>query len=799
MILLALLVTAVQQTSEPPSSGPPASAGPVFNGRARELSVKIPRLEAAITVDGILNEPAWSSAAVLNGFSQYAPQDGIAAVDSTQVLVWYSATALHFGIRAFQPRERVHATLADRDKISQDDYVQILLSTFNDGRQATVFMVNPFGVQADGILVEKGTLPGGGFTSGAVQARETPDLNPDYVFQSKGRVTDFGYEVEVRIPFKSVKYQAAAVQTWGINIVRKVQYRGYEDSWAPAQRAAASFLAQSGTLTGLTGLERGLVVELTPEITQRTEGLPAVAGTAGGAWNYNANTPKIGGTVRWGVTNNLTLNGTANPDFSQVEADAAQISFDPRQALSFPEKRPFFLDGLEQFSTPNSLVYTRRVVQPVAAAKLTGNAAGFNLAFLSAVDAASASTSGRDNPVFNIIRLQRDVGKQSRLGLAYTDRVNGANWNRVLELDGRLVSQKIYATQFQLAGSATERLGVRTTAPLWDVRFNRNGRAFGWTSLFNGIADDFITESGFISRTGQVHANLHPRYTWFGASGAPVEQFSTDVNIDDLWAYRNFFHSGDARDKKLHFNFNTQFHGGWTLGAYLLLESFGYDPAFYSNRFRIERPGVNGQPSDTLPFTGTPRLPNRDWVFSLSSSQTKFLSFTALYIWGQDENFYEWSSAHIRYWSLSADVRASEQLRIGATYVLNDVSRRTDGTRVGRQRDPRVKVEYQMTRNIFVRAIGEYFSDDTDVLRDDSRTNLPLLVFDAATQRWVRTVAGTNNSVHGEFLFSYKPTPGTVFYAGYGANLTEPAAYEFKSIIRRNDAFYVKASYLWRL
>ncbi|HVT40851.1 MAG TPA: DUF5916 domain-containing protein [Gemmatimonadaceae bacterium] len=793
MFILPLLLAAL---AAPPEIEP---GGLVFNGRARELTVKIPRLDATIVVDGALNEPVWASAALLNGFSQYTPQDGIPAADSTQVLVWYSPTAIHFGIRAFQPRDQVHATLADRDKISQDDYIQILLSTFNDGRQATVFMANPLGVQADGILVEQGTLQGGGFTSGAVQARETPDLSPDYVFQSKGRLTDFGYEIEIRIPFKSLKYQSAAVQTWGINVVRKVQYRGYEYSWAPARRAAASFLAQSGTLEGLTDLDRGLVMEVTPELTQRTEGLPDAGATTPGAWRYAAQSPKLGATVRWGITNNLTLNGTANPDFSQVEADAAQITFDPRQALSFPEKRPFFLDGLEQFSTPNSLVYTRRLVQPVAAAKLAGKVAGSSLAFLSAVDAASASTSGRDNPVFNIVRLQRDVGRQSRLGLVYTDRENGANWNRVLGVDGRLVSRGIYAMQFQLVGSATQRRGVRTNAPLWDARFNRSGKTFGWTTSLNGIADDFITESGFISRTGQVHANAHPRYAWFGARGAPIEQFSADMLVDGLWAYRNFFHSGDARDKKLHFNFNAQLRGGWTAGAYLLLESFGYDPAFYNRRYRIEQPRAGGLPSDTLAFTGTPRLPNRDWVFSLSTPQTKFLSFTALYIWGQDENFYEWSSAHIRYWSLSADVRASEQLRIGATYVLNDISRRTDGTRAGRQRDPRVKVEYQVMRNAFVRVIGEYFSDQTDVLRDDSRTNLPLLVYDAASAQWVRTVATTRNSVHTEFLFSYKPTPGTVFYAGYGANLTEPEVYGFRTMTRRNDAFYMKASYLWRL
>ena len=795
MLILPLVLAALHAT---PDVEP---MGTVFNGRERQLAVRIPRIDATVTIDGSLSEAPWISAAVLNGFSQYAPQDGVPAQDSTEVLVWYSPTAIYFGIRAFQPRDQVRASLADRDKISADDYIQILLGTFNDGRQASVFMVNPLGVQADGTLVERGALIGGGFLGGATQAREAPDLSPDFVFQSKGRVTAWGYEVEIRIPFKSLKYQSADVQSWGINIVRKVQYRGHEDSWAPAQRAAASFLAQGGTLIGLSDLHRGLVVDITPEATQRTEGTPgAAAGTAAAsAWRYEARAPTLGANVRWGVTNNLTLNGTANPDFSQVEADAAQISFDPRAALLFPEKRPFFLDGLEQFSTPNSLIYTRRLVQPVAAVKLTGKVANSDLAFLSAADAANTSASGRDHPLYNIVRLQRDLGSQSRLGMAYTDRVDGANWNRVVDVDGRLVWQKIYALQFQLAGSGTQRNGVRTNAPLWEARFNRQGKTFGWRSAFTGIGEDFRTQSGFISRAGQAHANFAPRFAFFGARGALVEQAGGDLLLDDIWAYQNLFHQGDARDKKLHFNFNAQFRGGWTTGASLLLETFGYDPAFYNRRYRIEVPRGAGVASDTLPFTGTPRLANRDWVLSVGSPQFKYVSFSVVALNGQDENFDEWSMAHITYWNVTADLRPSEQLRVAASYILNDYQRHSTGRRVRRQRDPRLRVEYQVTRNIFVRAIGEYFTDYTDALRDDSRTNNPLLVYDATNQSWVRTQERTDNNLHGEFLFSSKPTPGTVFYAGYGADLTEPEAFGFRSMLRRNDAFFLKASYLFRL
>jgi len=790
-VILAALLQAPQQ---------PQAQGPVQSGRERQLEVRPPRVEADIVVDGKLDEPAWQRAVVLSGFSQFTPQDGIAAADSTQVRIWYSPTAIYFGIRAFQPPGTVRATLADRDKISSEDQVQILLGTFHDRRQATVLMVNPLGIQADGILVEKGTLSGGGF-SGQLAARESPDLSPDYVFQSKGHVTDFGYEVEVRVPFKSLKYQSADVQSWDINVTRVVQYTGYEDSWAPAKRAAASFLGQAGTLAGLTDLRRGVVVDLTPEATQRTEGAPLVTVPAtSGRWDYNARTPALGATVRWGIATNLTLNGTVNPDFSQVEADATPTVLDPRRAISFAEKRPFFLDGIEQFTVPNNLIYTRSLVQPLAAVKVAGKVAGSTVAFLAAEDAAAASTSRADHPIVNILRLQHDLGRQSRIGMAYTDRTDGANWNRVLDVDGRLVWRSINSLQYQVAGSMTKQAGVQSNGPLWDFRFARAGRNLGIRSSFTGTGDQFFTKSGFLSRNGQVQATLNPRYTWFFPRGSKVEQFSFDVSLDDLWAYRNWLHSGDARDKKLHFSFQGQLKGGWSASAAIYFESFGYDPGFYGPRYRIEVPktsvATTGAALDTIAFTGTPRIYNRDWVFALSTPKLKYLTLSMTGIWGQDENFAEWSQANIWYLSGNAEVRPTEQLRITQSLSFTDYFRRTNGIRVTRVLIPRTKVEYQITRDLFVRVIGEYASNYSDALRDDTRTNGPLLV--KSGSKWVKTVRTTTNAVRTDFLVSYRPTPGTVLYAGYGAQMTEPNAFSFGGLNRTNDAFFLKLSYLFR-
>lgn len=787
MIVGALLVALLQG---------PGATPPVYSGRERQLEVRPPRVEADITVDGRLDEPVWQRAALLSGFSQFTPQDGIAAADSTQVRIWYSPTAIYFGVRAFQPAGTVRATLADRDKISSEDQVQILLGTFNDRRQATVLMVNPLGIQADGTIVERGTLGGGGFT-GQLAARESPDLSPDYVFQSKGRLTEFGYEVEIRVPFKSLKYQSVDVQSWDINIARLVQYTGYEDSWAPAKRAAASFLGQGGSLAGLTDLRRGLVVDVTPEATQRTEGAPGVPVSSGG-WAYNSKSPAIGATARWGITNNLTLTATANPDFSQVEADATPTVLDPRRTVSFAEKRPFFLDGSEQFTVPNNLIYTRAIVQPLGALKLAGKVAGNDVAVLVAEDMAGASTSRADHPIFKILRVQHDLGRQSRIGMAYTDRTDGPNWNRVLDVDGRWVWKTINSIQYQLAGSMTRQAGTTVNGPLWDVRFARAGRNLSIRSSFTGNGDQFFTKSGFLSRNGEVHGSFSPRYTWFYPRGSTFEQFSIDVlAYDAIWTYKNWLHSGDARDKKFHASFQGQLKGGWSANAAIYYESFGYDPGFYGARYKIEVPRAGSATAkDTIGFTGTPRIFNRDWVFALTSPKLKYISFSLTGIGGQDENFAEWAQANIWYLNGSAEIRPTDQLRITQSLAFTDYFRRTDGTRVTRTLIPRTKMEYQITRDLFVRVIGEYASNYSDALRDVTRTEGPLLVKSGG--KWVKAVRTTTNAVRGDFLLSYRPTPGTVFYAGYDAQMTEPTAFSFGGLNRTNDAFFLKLSYLFR-
>ena len=793
--LLAALVLGAAMLPGPAPRKQSSEQG-TYNGRANQVKVRPPRLdEGGTRVDGVLDEPQWKQAALLTGFSQFSPVDGVPADDSTEVLVWYSATAIHFGIRAFERHGAPVATLADRDKIGSDDNVQILLSTFNDGRQANVFAVNPLGIQADGTIVESNQTKSNGF-GGSTLARDAADLSADYVFESKGVVTADGYIVEVRIPFKSLKYQSSDVQSWGLNIVRQERHSEHEDSWAPARRSGLSFLGQSGVLEGLTDLHRGLVVDVNPEITQRTTGGPAPA-SATTPWTYDRGKPEVGGNARWGITNNLTLNGTVNPDFSQIESDAGQFTFDPRQALFFNEKRPFFLEGIEQFSTPHSLIYTRSIVQPVGAAKLTGKLAGTNIAFLSAVDDRIGSVTQASHPVYNLLRVQRDVGASSRLGIAYTDRVDGSNYNRVADLDGSYLFGGIYSFQGQYAQSFTKLGGNLTNAPLWHAGVNRNGDHFAFTYSLDGVHEQFITQSGYINRTGVVNGNVDQRYTFYGAKGALFEAVTFNPAYFSTWRYQSFVHSEDAIEKKLHFNLNGTIRGGWNAGVGYFVETFGFDPALFAS-YTVQ--GPNGT---VLPFTGTPRIPNSEAYFQFGTPSGARLSASAFYLWGHDENFFEWASSNIVISTYALTYRPTDKLRLNATYNLQSFNRRTDGSIVGNNRIPRLKLEYQIARPIFVRLVGEYDSFYRDALRDEGRTGRPLLV------NGVLTSARQSAAFRGDFLFSYQPNPGTVVFFGYGARYADtrgasepfefPSSLRFQGYNRTDDALFIKASYLFRL
>lgn len=773
MLLAALLSLAVQQPQE-------------FRGTDTRVRVAIPRIEAATRVDGVLDEPVWARAARLTAFSQYQPVDGRPADDPTEVLVWYAPDAIHFGIRATERHGNVvRATRANRDNIASEDHVQILLDTNNDRRLAFLFGVNALGVQQDGTRSDQFGGGAGGFSAtGGGFGNINPldgnvDLNPDYAFESKGRVVEGGYEVEIRIPFKSLRYQETNPQDWGIHILRRVQHSGFQDTWAPAVRANASFLSQAGTLEGLHDLRRGLVLELTPTLTGRLDGAP---GTPTG-WDYDG-AGDVGGDVRWGIRQNLTLNGTVNPDFSQVEADVGQVTLNERFALFYPEKRPFFLEGIELFDSPNQLIYTRQIVAPQGGAKLGGKLGRTNVAGLIAADDRSLSWNGSGTPWFGIGRFRRDLGASGTGGLVLTTREDGPDHSRLAGGDLRLYHSKLYYVEFQAVQSWTDSAGVSKSGPLFEAVWDRTGRAWGFHLSGKAIGPDFKAAAGFVNRTGVLNLQAFNRFSFYGSEDALVQTWGGFMGVIRLWDYDS--PSSGALEGNEFIRPSATLRGGWRVGGALSRSFFSYHPADYAGY------EVGTGPSSRVPFT-VPGTEDNLWSGSLSITTPTWqrLSASASVTFGEAAIFREAAPGTSRRWDVTVDIRPTAGLRGTAQFVRLTLDRARDGSRYSAESIPRVKLEYQLNRSVFFRFVGQYAARERTPLVD--REGRPIAI------DGVQDEGARSNSFRMDWLFSYRPTPGTLFYLGYGSSLEEPEAFRFNQLDRTSDGFFAKVSYLFRM
>jgi hypothetical protein len=765
---------------------------PSFHGRQGQLAAAIQSFGDSIAVDGRLDEPVWSRAALLTGFSAYLPLDNRPADDSTEVLVWYSPSHVYFGVRAFERHGAVHATLAARDRIDMDDYIQILLDPFNDRRRAFVIGVNPLGAQADGVRTEGFNPPQARGQTFGGNPPAFIDLNPDLVFDSKGRVTETGYEIEVRVPLKSLRFQGSLEQTWALQVLRYVQHSGYQQTWTPARRGSASFLTQSGTLRGISGLRRDAVVEFNPELTGSVNG-----SRVDSAWTYRSN-PNAGANLRWRILPNLTLNATARPDFSQVEADAAQVPGDTRFALFFPERRPFFIDGIEQFDAPNNLIYTRRIAQPDFAAKLTGRFARTSLAYLGAMDDKAASQSGRDHPAFNVLRIRRDILEASTLGLSVTDRSERRGFNRVALIDTRIVFKGAYAFNASAGGSATRAASGGTTrwGPLWEAALNRTGYRYGFRYVFTGISDNFKASSGFVSRNDYVQISAYNRWSWYGQPGDLVESYLMREGFDALWLYDAFGKGSRVQETKVQLENVVNFRGGWVLSATPVREVFHFDPRRYVDYLvASQRPSTMVHRPETMPFVARDRATTAVLLLRLNTPQYERWSGRFTSFLGRDVEFFEAATARRADLTAEVDVRPTDQARVTLAYLFSDYARSRDGTRFSRASAPRVRLEYQLSRALFLRFVGQYDSRTRDALRDPT-SELPIVRAPGSTSFSPDTQATRDFRV--DWLVSYVPSPGTVVFAGYGSSLTERDAFRFRGLRRVRDGFFVKLSYLLR-
>jgi len=732
--LLSVLLAVQPQVPSPPVQAVDGVGAPSFT---------IPRIEETVVIDGRLDEPAWARAARLTGFSEYRPVDRQRAAERTEVLVWYAPDALHFGIIAHDSEPgSIRATSADRDSLDREDSIRIYLDTFNDRRRAFVFGVNPLGAQEDGVQTE------GAFNAGRMMGG-TVDLSPDYQFDSRGQLTPTGYVVEIRIPFKSLRYPTTPGAKWGLNILRKTQRTGREDTWTDAQRVA-SFLAQTGTMEGLANMERGVVTEIQPFVTGASNG---ARGSDGG---FRRETIDIqpGANLRLGFTN-VSLDATVNPDFSQVESDAAQVTVNERFALFFAEKRPFFLEGIELFATPGQLVYTRRIVNPLGGVKLTGKVGKTGLAFLSAVDEA-----GPKNTWVTLARVRRDVGKDSLAGITYTDRTQSNQFNRVLAADARMVFKSLYYVLGQVGGSWTRlrqdsggQAGpITTSAPMFQAEFDRTARRWGFNYRLTGFGKGFEAQSGFVPRNNIVEFSAFNRLSYYGTRGSLVEGVTMFFGPTRIWNFDDFL-SKQAIEGGESLSLSATLRGGWSLSL---------RPARSFAHLRVGSAGsryvsvFNGTASVTTP------------IFSKVNGKVEVRTGGAII-------FAEAVEGRETRVTTSLAVRPTASTRIEGSFVRSRLRRVSDDVEFARATIPRIKVEFQPRRSLFFRMISEYRSEQSTPYN--------------AASKGLRT----------DWLLSFEPTPGTVVFLGYGMNQErDRARFGTDDLERTSDGFFVKLAYLFR-
>lgn len=471
------------------------------------------RTDAAPSVDGRLDDLIWQRAAAIDRFVQYLPVEGAPATESTKVYVAYDAQTLYFGIHAhYSDLSLMRSNRVDRDKIDLDDIVTVSLDPFQDQQRGYAFSVNAFGVQGDAILTQ-------GFG-----VNTTGDASWNVLFDSAGTLVEDGWTAEMAIPIKSLRYPgrgAGEAHEWGLQVLREIRSKDETSVWSPVSGDAGGFLAQMGTLDGLRDLSTQRNLEILPTATAVSVGVR----NADGAFETD-DVQEAGINVKYGVTSNLTLDVTVNPDFSQVESDRQQIEINQRFPLSYPELRPFFLEGKEIFfiQMPVTLLHTRTIIDPQFGAKLTGKVGKAAVGLIVANDEAPGKVE-RSDPAFGRTaqtfagRLRYDLYRESHIGAVFTDREFMNSYSRVQAYDGAFrIGQTFSAFYKALYSHHRDRLGVTRTGSFIDLAIRKDSRNLTGFVATNMLSPDFRTDAGFVSRVDMKRYITSWTYKWWPES-----------------------------------------------------------------------------------------------------------------------------------------------------------------------------------------------------------------------------------------------------------------------------------------
>ncbi|WP_170827481.1 carbohydrate binding family 9 domain-containing protein [Roseivirga sp. 4D4] len=696
-----------------------------------KAQVKSVKADVPPEIDGVLDDDIWKQSPQVSGFKTFVPDFGKDIPYNTIAYVAHDSENLYFAIKCFDEPNLIKTSIAARDRIRADDWICINLDTFNGGQSLLGLYVNPNGIQMDTQF-----------------AAGSEDIGVDLIWYSAAKIDNEGYSVEIKIPFKSIRYSDDDGNVeMGVIFERRISRLSTQVS-SPAldPEKGFAFLTQMMPLN-YSGVRKYTLLELLPAITYSNNTIQE-NGQDVSEDNFE---PSL--TAKIGLTSELVLDATINPDFSQVESDAQQVEVNQRFAVNYPERRPFFLEGSQNFnfaassmfSPVRQVVNTRTIVSPRAATKLTGKIGDKNIiSTIYALDRADRSLSDfaeDETADVGIIRYMRSFTQDSYLGFIGTHRSRNGGSNSVVGFDGqyRFNEANVISGNFLNSTTQADRNSNSTSDNSMAIRIARNTRSFSGNINIEDIAQDFQSQVGFVTRTGITRL-----------SGSVSPKLFPKEGLVQRWDFTVY--GSITKDKPSGLN-----------------ESVLYG-SIAANLPKNTRLSVSADRSSEI-FQG---VEFRDGSISLSASSqlNKRLRVSTNYDW-DNGIFYQ-----------AAEQGYGKRIRNFLDYQASD------------------KLNFQVSHN-FV----SLYSEATDVKYYDLHILRGRLVYQANQYLFFRAI-GQYNSLSKvwspNFLASFTYIPGTVVHLGYGTVL-ERTRWDGQQYVPADNylqtfsGFFFKASYLWRL
>ncbi len=696
---------------------------PCIGLSASEKAIIIPKLAKAPKIDGTLDNPIWEEQSLkIEDFLQFTPKEKGTPTQKTVAYVGYDQKNLYFAFRCFDTEgKKIRASITNRDNIIDDDCVLIFLDTFGEKRRAFAFILNPLGVQFDAIRIEEG-------------GNDRMDESWDTVFYSDGKIDEEGYTVEMAIPFKSIRFPDEEKKAWNLFLGRSISRSGEITSWPAVSRDIPGLICQSQAVVIDGEVEKGKNFEVMPIFT---------------SLKNKGEKPDVqpGANFKWGISSDLTLDLTLNPDFSHIEADAPQIDVNQRYALYYSEKRPFFLEGMEIFQFPSdglNIVYTRRINDPAGGAKITGKMGRFTYGLLSVLDTnpteslweVSNSTGNLDhNALFNIFRMKADVFKESFVGFSLTDKEIDGSYNRVAGIDGQLKFNNKFFITFQAAGSKTKFEDKETDiVPALYAQFSYFSKHLGSGVWWKSLHPDFEASSGFVNRVDYRSYGIFSYLTTY-----PQKQYLNQITMSLSAGIRDSYFEDIVQDK-------------W-VRASLQFRFTEFNQMFVTYRNEMERYERSDFHKNSVEIEAQNNLIK--WMpFGLY-----FQTGNSIY-YDPDDPFLGWSSTY----GVFVELKPNKRVRLSLNLSKQTFWDKWGGDMIFDYNVIRARTTYQLSKALSFRAIVDYNH--------------------------------FYKEIYGSFLVSYILRPGTVFFLGVDNNLLRD---EYGGYGQTNYSIFLKFSYWWRM